>query len=155
MRKAILLVALAAVSLAGTARASDEADAAAPIKQFIDGFNKGDEKAALAACASPVVVIDEFAPYLWQGANACADWARDFDADAKKNGITDGFVTLAKPRHVFVSGDKAYVVVPTTYDYKRNGKKVSQKGATMAVTLQKGATGWKITGWAWATGTAK
>ena len=127
----------------------------APIKQFIDGFNKGDEKAALAACASPAVVIDELPPYLWQGANACADWARDFDADAKKNGITDGFVKLSKPRHVFVTGDRAYVVVPTAYDYKRNGKKVSQTGATMAVTLQKGATGWRITGWAWATGTTK
>jgi ketosteroid isomerase-like protein len=155
MRKALSLAALAIVTLAGPARASEEADAFAPVKQFIDGFNKGDEKAALAACASPAVVIDEFAPFLWQGANACADWAKDFDADAQKNGITDGFVKLAKPRHVYVSGDKAYVVVPTTYDYKRKGKKVSQTGATMAVTLQKGAAGWKITGWAWATGTAK
>jgi ketosteroid isomerase-like protein len=155
MKKAALLAALAIVSLAGPARASDEADAVAPIKQFIDGFNKGDAKTALAACASPAVVIDEFAPFLWQGANACADWANDFDADAKKNGITDGFVKLSKPRHVYVSGDRAYVVVPTAYDYKRNGKKVSQTGAVMAVTLQKGAAGWKITGWSWATGTAK
>jgi ketosteroid isomerase-like protein len=155
MKKAALLAALAIVSLAGPARASDEADAVAPIKQFIDGFNKGDAKTALAACASPAVVIDEFAPFLWQGANACADWANDFDADAKKNGITDGFVKLSKPRHVYVSGDRAYVVVPTAYDYKRNGKKVSQTGAVMAVTLQKGSAGWKITGWSWATGTAK
>jgi len=153
-RKALVAV-LALVALAGPARASDEADAFAPIKQFIDGFNKGDEKTALAACASPAVVIDELPPYLWQGATACADWAKDFDVDAQKNGITDGHVTLSKPRHVFVTGDRAYVVVPTAYDYKRNGKKVSQKGATMAVTLQKGAAGWKITGWAWATGTAK
>ncbi|MGA8892195.1 MAG: hypothetical protein WB493_11535 [Anaeromyxobacteraceae bacterium] len=155
MNKPLLLAALAAVTLAAPARATDESDAVAPIAQFIDGFNKGDAKAALAACASPVVIIDEFAPYLWQGASACADWANDFDADAKKNGITDGFVKLSKPRHVFVAGDRAYVVVPTAYDFKRNGKKVSQKDATMAVTLQKGSTGWKITGWAWATGKTK
>lgn len=66
------------------------------------------------------MILDEFAPYLWQGASACADWANDFDADAKRNGITDGFVKLSK-----------------------------------AVTLQKGAAGWKMTGWAWATGKVK
>jgi ketosteroid isomerase-like protein len=152
MRRALLLAALAVVLLPVTSRASDGADAFAVVKQFVDGFNKGDVKSALTTCASPAVVIDEFAPYLWQGPTACADWANDFDADAKKNGITDGFVKLSKPRHVFVSGDRAYVVAPTAYDHKRNGKKVSQKGATMTVTLQKGAAGWRITGWAWATG---
>ena len=41
-------------------------------RQFIDGFNKGDVKSALAACADQVSIIDEFAPYEWHGAGACA-----------------------------------------------------------------------------------
>jgi ketosteroid isomerase-like protein len=155
MRRSILVVALCLLALPAAGRASDASDAVAQVKQFIDGFNKGDVKSALATCASPVAIIDEFAPYFWQGPNACADWANDFDADAKKNGITDGFVKASKPRHVFVTGDAAYVVMPTAYEYKLKGKKVTQTGATMAVTLRKGAGGWRITGWAWATGTAK
>ncbi len=155
MRRTAFLVALSFLLVPGPARASDADDAVAPVKKFIDGFNAGDVKGALATCASPAVVLDEFAPYLWQGPTACADWAADFDADARKNGITDGVVKMSKPRHVEVSGDRAYVVVPTAYHFKRNGKKVSQTGATMAVTLRKGADGWKITGWAWATGTVK
>jgi len=149
MRK--IAVALAVVMAAGTAVASDKDDAMGTVKQFIDGFNKGDEKTALAACASPAFIIDEFPPFAWQGATACADWAKDFEANAKKDVITDPVVTLQKPRHVYVAGDLAYVVVPANYDYKQKGKKVSQKGSTLTAALQKGTAGWRITAWTWST----
>jgi ketosteroid isomerase-like protein len=149
-RIAIALVVIMTAGFAGTAAASDR-DAFAQVKQFIDGFNKGDVKSALATCASPVSIVDEFPPYAWQGATACADWARDFEANAKKDAITDSVVTLHKPRHVDVSGDRAYVVVPADYVYKVKGKKASQKGSIMVAALQKGADGWRITGWSWAT----
>jgi ketosteroid isomerase-like protein len=152
MRHAIAALLLLAALIPSAALASDEANAAAVARQFIDGFNKGDVKTALAACAPSTTIIDEFAPYLWQGPNACAAWANDYDADAKKKGITDGVVKLAKPRHVFVTGDKAYVVIPAGYDYKVNGKKTSQTGATYTIALQKGADGWRITAWTWSTG---
>lgn len=155
MRRPALVVALSLLLAPGLAHATDASDAVAPVKKFIDGFNTGDVKGALATCASPAVILDEFPPFLWQGPTACADWASDFDADAKKNGISDGVVKMSKPTHVEVAGDRAYVVVPTAYDFKRNGKKISQTGATMTVTLRKGADGWKITGWAWATGKVK
>jgi len=66
------LIALAVILASGTAAASDKDDALATVKQFIDGFNKGDEKTALAACASPAFIIDEFPPFAWQGATAWA-----------------------------------------------------------------------------------
>jgi len=149
MRRTI--IALAVILASGTAAASDKDDALATVKQFIDGFNKGDEKTALAACASPAFIIDEFPPFAWQGATACADWAKDFEANAKKDVITDPVVTLQKPRHVYVAGDLAYVVVPANYDYKQKGKKVSQKGSTLTAALQKGTAGWRITAWTWST----
>jgi len=134
MRRTI--IALAVILASGTAAASDKDDALATVKQFIDGFNKGDEKTAPAACASPAFIIDEFPPFAWQGATACADWAKDFEANAKKDVITDPVVTLQKPRHVYVAGDFAYVAVPANYDYKQKGKKVSQKGSTLTAALQ-------------------
>jgi len=69
----------------------------------------------------------------------------------KKDAITDPVVTLQKPRHVQVTGDRAYVVVPANYDYKQKGKKMSQKGSTFTVALQKGPAGWRITAWTWST----
>ena len=74
----------------------------------------------------------------------------DFDIDAKKNGITDGVVTLSKPSHVDISGDRAYAVIPANYTFKQKGKTVSEAGSIITLSLKKSPTGWRITGWAWA-----
>jgi ketosteroid isomerase-like protein len=145
-----ILVALAVVLLAaGSAAATEKTDVMVPLHQFVDAFNKGDIKAAVAQCAEQTSIIDEFPPHEWHGAGACSTWANDFDADAKKNGITDGIVTLGKPRHVDVTADKAYVVVPANYTFKQKGKPVKEMGSTLTVALQKAAAGWRITGWTW------
>ena len=147
MRK--LIVALAVALAAGPAAASEKTDMMATLHQFMDGLNKGDVKTALAACASPASIIDEFPPHEWQGATACADWANDFEAYNKKSGITDPIATIGKPRHIDITGDRAYVVAPATYTYKEKGKKLTESGSTLTVALQKGAAGWRMTGWAW------
>ena len=137
---------------AGPVFAAEKDDVMAPVKQFVDGFNKGDIKSALATCAEQTSIVDEFPPHEWHGPGACANWAKDFDADAKKNGITDGKVTIGKPRHVDVTGDRAYVVVPTTFVYKLKGKAMKETGSTLTIALQKGASGWLMTGWTWTKG---
>lgn len=148
---ATLVVAFAILPAAARpAIASDNAVVMATVHQFIDGFNKGDTKSAVAACASPVSIIDEFPPHAWHGATACADWAHDSDANDKSAGITDGFVTLGKPWQVQVNGDRAYVVVPATYTYKQRGKAETESGSIFTLALKKVAAGWRITAWAWA-----
>jgi hypothetical protein len=149
MYKLSLALAIA-ILVANPAIASDQTDVMVPIHQFVDGFNKGDVKSALAACAEETSIVDEFPPHEWHGAGACAKWADDYDATAKKAGITDGVVTLHKPRHVDVTGDRAYVVVPSDYAFKKNGKPVKETKAAFAFALHKGAAGWRITGWSWA-----
>ncbi len=145
-----LFLALAVTGLvAAPSGAAEKDDAVKAVHQFIDGFNKGDVKSALAACAEQTSIIDEFSPHEWHGAGACAKWAADFDVDARKNGITDGVVTLGTPRHVDVNGDRAYLVVPADYAFKMKGKDMKELGSTLTVALQKGATGWHIIGWAW------
>ena len=84
-----------------------------------------------------------------RSANACANWAAAYDANAKANGITDGWVKLGTPMHVDVDGDSAYVVVPATYTYKQHGKPVAETGSVFTVALKKTAAGWRITAWAW------
>jgi len=151
MRKMFIALSLA-VLVAAPAAASDQADVTAVVQKFVDGFNKGDTKTAAAACADQTSIVDEFPPYEWHGTGACAKWMADYDADAKKNGITDAIVTLGTPRHVDVTGDRAYVVVPTGYAYKLKGTPAKQAGSTLTIALQKGAAGWRITGWAWTKG---
>ena len=129
--------------------ATEKADVMAAVRQFVDSFNKGDVKAAAAVCADETSIIDEFPPHEWHGPGACTKWMNDYDADAKKNGITDGLVTLSAPRHVDVAADHAYVVVPANYAFKEKGKPVQETGSMLTIALQKGAGGWRITGWAW------
>ena len=143
------LVAAFLVALVTPAAASDQTDVMAGVNRFIDAMNKGDVKTGIALCASPSSVIDEFPPYGWQGATACADWATDFDSFNRKSGITDPVATIGKPRHVDVTGDRAYAVVPATYTYKQKRKKVAESGSLLTVALQKSGAGWVITGWAW------
>ncbi len=119
------------------------------VHQFTDAFNKGDTKTAAAACADQTSIIDEFPPHEWHGAGGCAKWMTDYDADAKKNGLSDGHVTLGTPKHVNVVADRAYVVVPADYAYKEKGKPVKETGSIFTVALQKVVTGWRITGWSW------
>ena len=151
----LLIVACAIALAGGTAPASDKTDVMVPVHQFVDSLNKGDTKTALAACASPTSIIDEFPPYQWAGATGCADWANAFDSYNKKYGITDPIATVRKPRQVDITGDRAYLVLPATYTFKRNGNKVTESGATMTVSLQKVADGWRMTGWAWSRGTER
>lgn len=147
--KKTLIAALLVVLATGMAIAVDTTAVMAPVQQFVNGFNKGDAKTLLAACAGQASVIDDFPPHEWQGAEACKMWLNDYEAYAKRNGLTDGVVTLGQPRHVEVTGDRAYVVVPANFTYQKNGKATSENGATFIVALQKEGGAWRITGWAW------
>ena len=129
---------------------SEQAAVLGSIHRFIDGFNKGDLKTIEAVCADQTSILDEFPPHEWHGPGACARWVGDYDVDAKKNGITDGIVTLRKPSHVDVTADRAYAVIPVNYTFKQQGKPVSEIGSVITLTLLKTQTGWRITGWAWA-----
>jgi ketosteroid isomerase-like protein len=134
MHRSFFVVALLLTT--GTTRASEKSDVMAAVNQFIDAFNKGDVKAVLAACSAQASIIDEFPPYSWQGPTACSDWVNDFDANSKKDKITDPLVTLGKTRHVDITEDRAYVVVTANYKFKQDGKPTAETGSTFTLALQ-------------------
>ena len=142
--------AMAAVPPTAIAAVSGPAQALATVQRFDDTFNKGDGKAMAAMCAPGAVIIDDFAPHVWKGASACADWWTAIGAFDTKSGVTDGIVTLRKPWHVDVTGNRAYVVAPTTYTYKQNGKPVVESGSVWTLVLDKAGGAWRVAGWSWA-----
>ncbi len=66
MRKILLTIAMA-VAASGSVFASPETEAMAPVKQFINGFNKGDMKAVVAAAEADMNIVDDFTPHEWHG----------------------------------------------------------------------------------------
>jgi ketosteroid isomerase-like protein len=147
--KQVLVVLLAVVLCApATIRAGQE-DVSAPVRQFIDGFNTGNVQAAFAAYANGVItIVDEFAPHIWTGSDAAHQWADAYDKHARATGVTDGRVTYRQPTRTEVEGDVAYVVMPTLYVYKEQGKDLREEGQ-MTVVLNHQANGWKIRSWTW------
>ncbi len=150
MHKIIIALAIAVMAAGSVVASEEDAKVVAVVNQFVEGFNKGDMKVINASCADEVSIIDEFPPFEWHGKGSCAKWAGDYEADAKKNGITDGVVTLGKPKHVHVAEDRAYVVAAADYVYKEKGAPVKETGSILTVALHKDASGWRIVGWSWA-----
>lgn len=148
--KKLWLVLAACTLVISSPAVAQQAEVMAAVTQFVDGFNKGDMKALLGACASETSIIDEFPPHEWHGAGACQTWMNDYNSNAKANGITDGLVTLGKPSHVDVTGDRAYVVIPSTYTWKQKGVAMREDGSAFTFAMHKEMTGWRFTGWSWA-----
>lgn len=149
MHARILTACAFAALTAVPALADDKADVTNTVDQYLAAFNKGDQKAWASFCLGNTTIVDEIAPYIWQGANACTDWWKDLDAVSKKNGMSIGKVSRGKPVHLEAADARAYAVFPATYSYKMKGKPTSDKGL-WTFTLQKSAAGWQVTGWAWA-----
>jgi hypothetical protein len=147
--KKISLALVSVLVLAASPVRAQQAEVMAAVTRFVDGFNKGDTRALSAACASETSIIDEFPPHEWHGTGACRAWARDYNANAKKQGITDGVVTLSKPSHLDVTGDRAYVVVPSNYTWKEKGKPMKEEGSSFTFALQKLGPSWRLIGWSW------
>ena len=144
----VALVCTVAMS-ASAAGVAVDATVTAPIHQFIDNFNKGDVKAAEATHVAEPIIVDEVAPYRWQGHGAFKTWLDDLDKSDKAHGVTDGFVKLGDPIRQEISGDNAYVVMACDYLFKQ--KSVSMKApAQMTFALQKEKDGWRISGWTYA-----
>jgi hypothetical protein len=97
MQKLATVIALA-VFACGAASASDKTDAMAVVHKWADAFNKGDGKTGASYCAGDALIIDDFAPHVWQGSGACASWYKDYVAFAAKAGkpVTDhAMVTMS------------------------------------------------------------
>jgi len=142
-----LLLALSVLPIQ-QALASEKTAVMAPIRQFFDGFNKGDLKTAVAACADEASVIDDFPPHGWQG-TGCQKWADAFEALAKKEGITGAKISSGTPKHIDINEERAYVVIPVTLVVNRGGKQ-KKLPSIFTAALHKETSGWRITAWAWA-----
>jgi ketosteroid isomerase-like protein len=127
-------------------------DPMAAVLQYVDAFNTEDPKAMAVACANPMQVLDGMSPHVWQGPTAAEDWWRDVLTEGEHLGASGYHITLGEPRYVDVTGDYAYVVVPTTMTFDLKGKQVTQTGALFMVALRKVDTEWRLMAWAWAKG---
>ena len=152
MQRTALLLALSLL-VATAAKAGPVDDATAVVTNVLDKFNAGDINAFFAAHQEGAVIVDEFAPFIWSGSNSAQRWAAGYAVDAKNRGISGGRVDYGRPLQATSDGASAYVVLPTTYRFIQNGKKMAGKGNMTFVMARRG-TAWKIASWTYSGATA-
>jgi hypothetical protein len=150
MRYMTLAAVVLCLSASSAAAQAPDAQVMAPIKKFIDSFNKGDMAGAVSthAAEADLTIVDEVAPFAWHGAQAFQAWSTALDADTKKRGITEPGVTISAPTRIESDGTQAYVIVPAVYSFKEKGVAMREP-SQMTFVLKKGASGWLIHGWTW------
>ena len=135
------------LAFAGAALAAeDTAGVMATINAFNDGLNTGKVPAAYMTASQSVV--DEFAPHHWSGPGAVQAWWAAFGAFAKKTGMTEPAMKLAKPSRLEQGAGHAYAIVPAVFSFKQNGKPVHEDGA-MTFAMDHTKAGWKISAFTW------
>ena len=143
----IAIVGASVLLLASSARAGD-AGVEGAIAAFGTAFNKGDIPAAKATMAPSVMITDEVAPYVWSGSGSLDAWLGDLARSEAADGKTGAVVAIDPPTREIVSGDHAYVIVPSTYTFKQKGTPMRET-AQMTFALVRGSAGWKIAAWTW------
>jgi hypothetical protein len=99
--------------------------------------------------AADGAIIDEFAPYYWQGPSAFTDWWQALQAVNAAQGISDLRIALKAADRVLVTGGRAYLVLPARLEFRTKRRPGREDGA-FTLALEKTAAGWTIDGWAWA-----
>jgi len=149
MMRHLVAAAFLLLAAGSPAFADAEQDAAlAPVHVFIDAMNAGNMKAATAAYAPSVTIVDEFPPFLWRGKAGFAQWFKDGDAAAKAAKMSAQTLALETPRTVTVAGARAYAVIPARLDFKEDGRPVHETGS-FTFALTKTGAGWRIAAWSW------
>jgi ketosteroid isomerase-like protein len=145
IRHAMFFVA-AMTAFATPVSAGPAEDATAAVTSWLDKFNAGDLAAFQAAHAPNAVIVDEFSPYMWAGADAPKRWLEDYGKDAATGGVSAGRLDYAAPIQTTVNGGSAYIVLPTIYRMKQGGKAKSAAG-TMTFVMTRIGNDWKIASW--------
>ena len=122
------------------------------VLQYVEAFNNGDATSMAAICADPMQILDGMSPHVWQGPRAAEDWWTDVLSEGEHLGASGYRIALGEPRHVDVTGDYAYVVVPATMTFQLRGQPVTQTGSLYTVALRRIESDWRLTAWAWAKG---
>jgi hypothetical protein len=145
----IFALACATASLAQPVEPMPDEGAVATVRQFIDSFNVGNVDAARATHVAEPVIVDEFPPYLWQGAGAFDAWLASLGKHDTAHGVTDQSMNLGDVIREETDADGAYVVMAAVYSFKEQGAAKSAQGQ-MTFALRKGADGWRIAAWTYA-----
>ena len=130
---------------------SDEAAIVETLNRFAEHVNRGEIPGALACFTDEPSIVEDIAPYHWQGRRAAGDWLTAMAENAQRHGMSGIHMRFAAPTMVEVTGERGYAVLPgdLTYSFPEGPDRLVHGHVTFA--LQRVGADWKVETltWAW------
>ncbi len=117
------------------------------IAEFVDAVNRGDRAAVLARLTDDVSIIEDLAPYRWQGSEAESQWLDAMAENARRNAITSISMNLRNATRVEVDGEHAYAIFQGVLTYGGGSPRQADGLLTFAMVRQD--DNWMIRAFAW------
>ena len=120
----------------------------APMHALADAFNQ-EQPNAPDVFTSDCSILDEFAPFMWNGSEGVKAWYGALYKTMQDPKDGHWRVKTFTPKSLQAEGDRAYFLVPSELDYKKDGKPRVQHGDWLFV-MAKSGDAWKIAAHSWA-----
>jgi hypothetical protein len=125
-------------------------DFMAPVETVVRFMAAGDGTGLEDAFAfSGVVIVENFAPFVFEGPGAFERWRDGFQMHRIADGLTDLQWRFGEAQDFAQDGVSAYFVLPTTWTGKSHGRPFSEDGG-WAFVLEQAQDRWRIRSYAWA-----
>ncbi len=113
---------------------------------FMSTLRRGEQPTVFAR--QGLCIVENFAPFMFCGPQAAANWAAGFRAHAAADELRDLAATFDEAHDFSRSGKRVYFSLPTRWTGVTQGKRFEEHGAWSFV-LEQESIGWRIVGYGW------
>ena len=124
------------------------ADISSTVSAFVDEVNSGRIEAALARFTGDVTIVEDLAPYRWQGLDAGSQWLTAMAANAERLGVTAVVMDLGKAQRIEVEGATGYAIFAGTVLLKGVDETLREAGL-LTFALERQSDAWLIAAMTW------
>jgi hypothetical protein len=120
-----------------------------PIEKVARFIETGDESLLSAFANKGVVIIENFAPHLFEGEDAVKRWSQKILSWHKPPSDLVLKHKFGAPQDISIHDDLAFLSLPTHWTISENGNKVEEDGGWAFVLVQEDGE-WRVRSYGWA-----
>ena len=120
-----------------------------PIEKVARFIETGDESLLSAFTKKGVVIIENFAPHLFEGEDAVKRWSQKILSWHKPPSDLVLNHKIGTPQDISIHDDLAFLYLPTHCTISENGNKVEEDGGWAFVLVQEDGE-WRVRSYGWA-----
>jgi hypothetical protein len=113
---------------------------------FMSTLRRGEQPTVFARRG--LCIVEDFAPYLFCGLQAAANWSAALRAHAAESDLKGLAATFGEAHDFSQSGTRVHFSLPTTWTGLTQGKHFEEHGVWSFVLEQENG-GWRIVGYGW------